>query len=168
MSPETRQLLINQYRILALLDKENASSHEINADILEDGHTGLYSTLFENQSSGSTAEVGEEVHQILTMFRVINNSLARLDAGEREQIDSQSLEFEGFDANEQEGHYSFARFIMDRMGLYQEHNPLNLNSHSGLSLPSYRAMLRTYQSFPNRSALTLEQLQQLANAKRNW
>jgi uncharacterized protein YfbU (UPF0304 family) len=168
MTTENRLLLVNQYRILAILDKDNASSHQINADILEEGHIGLYSSITDSLSNGSTAEVGEEVHQILTMFRVIDNSLASLDAGERQQLDSKSLEFEGFDANEPEGHYSFARFIMSRLGLYQEHNPLDLNSHSGLSLPGYRAMLRIYKSFSNRSYLTAEQLQQLANAKTNW
>ncbi|MBO2033272.1 YfbU family protein [Siccationidurans ginsengisoli] len=168
MTPETRQLLVNQYRILALLDRENAKSHEINADILEDGHVSLYNTVLSGLSNSSSAEEGEEVHQILTMFRVIDNSLARLGPEEQQHLGSQHLKFEGFDANERGGHYSFAHFIMDRMGLYQEHNPLDLNSHSGLSLPGYRAMLRTYKSFPNRSDLTAEQLQQLVDARINW
>lgn len=168
MTNEQRQSLVNQYKILALLDKDNRSEHELNAQILEDGHAHLYDQVFSNLAANSSEKVGEETHQILTMFRVIDSNLKQFSPEELDQLGKHALSFDGFDANEREGHYSFARFIMNKMKLYSEHNPADINSHSMASLPRYRGMLAVYNGFKNKSSLTFEQLQQLANAESVW
>jgi uncharacterized protein YfbU (UPF0304 family) len=167
MTHQERQSLVNQYRILALLDKDNRSEYERNAQILEDGHAFLYREVFGNLSESSSEEVGEEVHQILTMFRVIDSSIKRLAPEEQEQFNVPALTFGGFDGNEP-GHHSFARFIMEKMGLYQEHSYDDINSHSRASLPHYRGMLAAYKSYGGEFPLTSEYLQRLANTEAIW
>jgi uncharacterized protein YfbU (UPF0304 family) len=167
MTQQERQVLINQYKILALLDKDNRSEHERNAQILEDGHAALYHDVFSNLADSSTEEVGEEVHQILTMFRVIDSSIKRLSPEEQERFNVSALTFGGFDGNEP-GHHSFARFIMEKMELYSEHNYNDINSHSRASLPHYRGMLAAYKNYGGKFPLTIEQLQELANTEAIW
>lgn len=167
MTPAERQSLVNQFRILALLDEDNRASHEVNAQILEDGHAGLYSHVFAHLSDSSSAEVGAETHNILTMFRAIENGAAALPAHEREQLDMDELTFSGFDGNNDD-HFSFATFIIEKMGLYQELRAADLNSHSSSSLPKYRGMLAVFNARSAGRTLTFEQLQQLAVAEPIW
>jgi len=168
MTREERQILVNQYRILAILDKDNAKAHELDAEILRDGHEGLYDTVFSSLSNFTTAEAAEETHQILTMYRGIEHSLGKLKGESKKGLDIEALKFGGFDANDSGGHYTFARLLIERMRLYSECEKLYLNSHSSASLPKYRGMLVLYNSFPDKIHMTAEQLQQLIDAEGMW
>lgn len=168
MTQVERQILVNQYRILAILDKDNAEAHELDAEILRDGHAGLYDNVFSSLSNFTTVEAGEETHQILNMYRGIDHSLGKLKGEVKKSLNLEALKFGGFDANDSGGHYTFARLLIERMRLYSEHDALYLNSHSSTSLPKYRGMLALYKSFPDKLHMTAEQLQQLIDAESNW
>ena len=168
MTREERQILVNQYRILSILDKDNAEGHELDMEILRDGHEGLYDTVFSSLSNFTTAEAAEETHQILNMYRGIDHSLGKLKGTAKQKLDSEALKFGGFDANDSGGHYTFARLLIERMRLYSEHEALYLNSHSSASLPKYRGMLVLYKSFPDKLHMTVEQLQQLIDVESKW
>ncbi len=138
-----RAMLANQNRILAVLDANNSEDYLLKAEIAENGYEGLYEKLFDNLSEGISEEVCEETHNILTMYRVINNFIATLTPEQQQTLNLGRIEFEGFDANNDK-HYFFMKFIVEKADMYDEYQNENLNSHSIASLRKYKRMLPVY------------------------
>jgi uncharacterized protein YfbU (UPF0304 family) len=93
-----------------------------------------------------------ETHDILTMFRVLASSYARLNKDDKARVDTEAapfsgkdLKFGGFDGNH-DPHHGIASFIVNDLGLYQELQGHAMNSHSSV-LEVYRRMHRAYEPF---------------------
>jgi uncharacterized protein YfbU (UPF0304 family) len=145
LSPVQRLTLANQFRILALSEEEgtDTSDYTTKAEILLRGYTGLYDQVFSEVGEEQSPSVTEEVHQILTMFRAIHNSVAALPDTDKQQLDLQKLSFRGFDANNDD-HYHQASFMLEQLDLYAEHQGNYINSHSSTTLPSYKRQLDVF------------------------
>jgi uncharacterized protein YfbU (UPF0304 family) len=140
-----RAILANQNRILAFLDENNSDNYNLKAEILEEGYEGSFDKCFDEISEGVSKEICEETHEILTMFRVINNLSSTLSNEEKESINLDKIKFEGFDAN-YDKHYGYMTFLVDKADLYKELKGKHLNSHDRLSLGKYQLMLPVYHS----------------------
>jgi len=137
-------MLANQYRILAQLN-DNERGYIYKAEIVEKGLAGLYDELFTNLShNGISAETCDETHEILTMYRALNNFKESLSKAEAKAYDFEKIKFEGFDGNNDD-HYSVMRFLRNN-GLYDEYEGKGFDSHTRSSLRKYRNMLSTYSS----------------------
>ena len=158
MTRVERQLLINQFKLLALLDHVNKLHYNQKIEVLESGHASLYENVFSGLDDSSNIAVANETHAILSMFRHLDDAMARLPAGQREQFD---FRFEGFDANN-DPHYFFAKFIIEKQGLYDEYVGKVLNSHSSGTLRKYRAMVARYDALSEQGDLGLLELEQIA------
>lgn len=160
MTRVERQLLINQFKLLALLDQENSYEHTQKVEVLESGHAGLYDEVFSGRQE-TPAAVGEETHDILSMFRHLDNAVAALPAEQQGQF---NFLFGGFDANN-DPHHAFAKFLIEKQGLYDEYAGKNLNSHTRTTLPKYQKMLRIYNALTSEGGnLGVAELQQIAAA----
>jgi len=151
MNPIERQILTNQFKILAFLDSDNKESHLHNASITEQGISGLYSEVLPGYD-GISPEVCQETHQILTMFRAIENGVALLDPDEKKELNLKKLEFRGFDANNDD-HYYFTQFLVDESNRYMELKGKYLNSHNSATIRNYRKMLTVYDSIKETKTL---------------
>ncbi|MBN8699570.1 MAG: YfbU family protein [Bacteroidetes bacterium] len=141
-----RATLANQFKILSFLDTANTESHLTDAEIFENGYTGLYSEALQHINSEETSrEVCTETHDILTMFRYISNAIDRLTAAEKAALDLNKIKFDGFDANNDD-HYHFATFMIEKQEKYTEYSERDINSHSMASMIRYRRMLPVYKS----------------------
>lgn len=139
-----RTTLANQFKILSFLDTTNSEGYLTDAEIFENGYTGLYSEALQHINSDETSrEVCTETHDILTMFRYITNGVARLTPEEKDALDLKKLKFDGFDANNDK-HYHFATFMIENQEKYQEYADKEINSHSMSSMIRYRRMLPVY------------------------
>lgn len=138
-----RQILANQYRILAKL--EDDISYKTKADILVSGYTGKYNEVFDVNQEEIPLEICEETSQILNMYRRIENTIASLNPEQKVQLDLEKLKFEGFDANN-DSHYHYGKFLIEEMNLWQEHKGVYFNSHSRFPLTKYKKMLSYYNS----------------------
>lgn len=143
MIPETltvveRLSLANQFRILAKLHDDE--SLLVNAEILEDGYTGRYGDAIRLRHNEVPLGICNETDEILNMYRRINNAIAKLQPEEKESLNLKKIEFEGFDANN-DFHYGYMTFMVEKMDLWQEHRERNLNSHSMTSIMKYRKLL---------------------------
>lgn len=138
-----RQILTNQFKILARLE-DNAEHHLVSAEIFENGYTGRYGDALNVGREETSIEVCNETEEILNMYRRIHTGIEALSEEEREGLDLDSIRFEGFDMNNDD-HYFYMRFMVEKMDLWQEHNGRNLNSHTNASLRKYRAMLAHYR-----------------------
>ncbi|HMJ47872.1 MAG TPA: YfbU family protein [Ferruginibacter sp.] len=140
-----RAMLANQFRILSLLQPNEAESYDEKAEIFESGYSGLYSEALSNIDTDEISdEICTETHDILTMFRYIKNAKERLSAAELAGLDLPKIKFEGFDGNN-DPHYHFAIFMIEKQKKYEEHDPNGLNSHSMTSMIKYRKMLPVYK-----------------------
>lgn len=141
-----RATLANQFKILSFLDTTNAESHLTDAEIFENGYTGLYTEALQHINSEETSrEVCKETHDILTMFRYISNAVDRLTPAEKAALDLNRIKFDGFDANNDD-HYHFATFMIEKQEKYTEHSGHDINSHSMASMIRYRKMLPVYKT----------------------
>jgi uncharacterized protein YfbU (UPF0304 family) len=140
-----RAILANQNRILACLIEENAEHYNHLADIAEHGYVGLYGDIFEHIFDEVSFEICNETFEILTMYCVIKNAVAKLSKEQLASIDLNKFKFEGFDANS-DPHYSFMEFLIEKEDRYPELKDMYRNSHSGLTITKYRRLLEVYHA----------------------
>jgi hypothetical protein len=156
-----RLTLWNQYEILKKLDPGGAKEYDVNQEILASGYELYYPeinpSIYEKTVS---AAVGEEVQDILNMFRALKFSCNSLGYKPK----SHWAEFDGFDGNDAGGQYGFARFLRRTLGRWEELKDRPDNSHSGVSLDRYRRMLGTWHRLGQKYDLSADEIEQMAEA----
>lgn len=159
-----RTILANQNRILALLNTEQSINYNILAEIAESGYVGLYYRLFENIDNEVSQEICNETHDILTMYRNINNAIAKLSQPDKDSLDLESIAFEGFDANN-DPHFGFMEFLIEKQGKYSELREICRNSHSSGSIFKYRRLLEIdkRKKAEGQTYLTFDTLREMMN-----
>jgi uncharacterized protein YfbU (UPF0304 family) len=128
---------------------------EVDPSFIADAVAGGHDWALESEYSGlfPTADNDKDVHEtheILTMFRILENSLDNLSPADRKRVDEavppfdgNDLRFKGFDGNN-DPHIGIARFLVEKMGLYAEQKGRALDAHSSV-LDSYRRMHDAYE-----------------------
>lgn len=147
-----RLILINQYRILASLNKDEADHYEELISILQNGYTIFYSQLDEWISNDVPEEEGHFVLEVLNLYRAIEDV-------KRATKDSRLLAhhyayFRGFDGNYETEYMNFCRFLIEKQGKFQEQKQYllrndNLNSHVPMT-EKYSRMLVEANSLPDK------------------
>ncbi|MCJ1959900.1 YfbU family protein [Novosphingobium mangrovi (ex Hu et al. 2023)] len=110
-------------------------------------------------------EVIDETCKILTMWRVIDNSIDQIPEEQLPELPDEYLrQFEGFDLNN-DPHYSVAEVLIEQLDRFQERAGMGLNSHSSGSLPRYRALLERFDAIREgqMGPLSIEQLNYIFN-----
>jgi uncharacterized protein YfbU (UPF0304 family) len=157
-----RQILANQFRILSHLDT-SGENYEVSAEIMERGLTGQYHSAMTVSREEKSSEMCNETSEILNMYRRINHTIAKLSAEEREELDLEKIKFDGFDANNDD-HYRYMKFLVEKMDLWQEHKDSYINSHSIFSLSRYRKMLEYQIQLDNPNNIDIEDLKKYIDA----
>jgi uncharacterized protein len=155
---ETRQIIFNQLEILKLLNPEQAYHYGKQQQIVDRGFSHFYAEVLTVDEHEASTSMQREVIDILDMFRALSSAI-------REgwvPSDKDDARFQGFDANNDD-HYSFAHFLLDVQGLFQESAP-NKNSHSSFSIEKYRSMLREWAKLGNKFKLTDEEAEAIIKA----
>lgn len=142
-------ILANQFRILELLDSENAAGHALKAKILHEGFVLEYDNLLPAYDE-VPEEVCREVMDILDMYRAL---FCAIKLHPKAAMNRKHAKFQGFDGNNEELHLAYARFLIEDLGNWAESKLPELNSHRQV-LGRYRAMLRLWKETPERFELT--------------
>jgi len=140
-----RLILSNQYKILSKIDPDS-DFYEANIEILNSGYEYEYYTLFGEINEDSVpTEICEETIAILSMFRRFSNQLRVLSEDKKNELGSslEKMKFQGFDANN-DSHYFYTKFMIERLGKWDELKNMYLNSHSSSTITIYRNMLKVY------------------------
>lgn len=155
-----RLLLINQFRILEKLDPQEADGYAKMAEILECGYTREYPSLVDWFSEELSSEACEEVIDILDMHRSLYHAYDQIE--DKSGISARDIQFRGFDGNNEHGYLSYADFLINRMGHWQEskNDGDNLNSHHS-TLDRYRLMLQRWKVCSKSHELTREDILQI-------
>lgn len=138
-----RQILINQYEILAKLNPREEEFYNLKIEMLQRGYKSLYmSEIFGVFESELSDEQFEEVTNIMNMFRAIVFSYRDLPDLDKKDIDAKCIWFPGFDGNNEGKYEGFAEFFIEEMGRFQElkHPNRDYNIHRQM-LDKYKLML---------------------------
>jgi uncharacterized protein len=155
-----RVMLYNQFRILELLDPGRAEEYQQKQEIVGKGYEALYATLNENVSGEPPAKsVGEEVHEILDLFRALKNSAQKAGYANREP----QIKFQGFDGNDEADHYGYAVFMIEKQGLWPEHRAESYDTHAPM-LPKYSRMIEAWKKHGRAPELGRDQLEEITGA----
>jgi uncharacterized protein YfbU (UPF0304 family) len=153
LTPAERLSLANQFRIRAKLEPNDAEDHNYSADILERGYELFYPEIFQHIYEPISAEDGNEVGDILTLYRLLQAAYSK---GIPKPTEGYAT-FQGFDANNDD-QYGFAAFWIKRPGSWDELKSAPPNSHSRGSLPIYRRMLVAWKALGSPANITKEQV----------
>lgn len=148
LSKKERLLLVNQYKILSSLEKNNSSHYNELIEILENGYSIFYSMVDEWMSEDMPTEEGKFVLDILDFYRAVDN-LKRTTKNKTLEDHPLSF-FRGFDGNNEGEYMSFARFLLQKQGKFSEQEQYlrrndNMNSHMPMA-PRYREILEKAKS----------------------
>lgn len=97
LSPSERLQLVNQFRILGILDPSNATRYSTNADILAHGYTIEYADVFSEIRDEIDVLTCRYVERVLEMYRALIGSFNALE--DKQGLTLDDVRFKGFDAN---------------------------------------------------------------------
>jgi uncharacterized protein len=159
MTYEQRLILINQYRIMAMLDPENKQEYENNQEVLASGYQRYFKEFDQRIVEDLVPDdIVIEVEQILNMFRALKWSSDR--NGHKAPKDRHL--FEGFDGNN-DVQYGIAQYLRSNEGKWDELAKRPDNSHS-LVLPRYQRMMEVWERYEKSFVLSNEQIDAIGAA----
>jgi uncharacterized protein YfbU (UPF0304 family) len=166
LDKKDRLVLINQYKILAALDKDDRSHYDELIQILENGYTIFYSMLDQWMSDDMPPEACRFVLDTLDLYRALDD-VKRSTKDKRIENHSYSI-FRGFDGNNETEYMGFCRFLIETQGKFSEQKSYllkndNMNSHMPMA-PKYRRMLSTWNEIEEKWSLTADQAIQIMEA----
>lgn len=151
ISKKDRLILINQYRILAVLYPEDREHYDELAKILEDGYSIFYGQTTERLSTDLPEDEGKLVLNILDFYRMIED----FKRTNKNTIIGEHAygSFPGFDGNNETSHLSFVRFLIDDQKKFSEQRNYfkhydSFNSHMPMR-QKYRRMIDKWQNHGN-------------------
>ena len=117
-------------------------------------------------SDGPTPEEVSETTDILWMWGIVEDSIAKLTGADAEEAKGwHRIKFGGFDANH-DPHYGIAHTMINELDEFSSFKNRALDSHSQASLKRYRTMYATFDEYvrSNQAApLTFESLRELCS-----
>lgn len=166
LTKKDRLVLINQYRILAALNKDDESHYKELIEVLERGYSIFYSLVDEWVSEDMPEAEGKFVLNILDLYRAIED-LKRSTKDER-LLKNPYSHFSGFDGNNETQHMGFCRFLIEKQGKFQEQKPYllktdNMNSHMPM-IGKYKRMLQVAAQIPSIWNMSVENALQILEA----
>ena len=159
-----RLLLMNQYRILSLLDQSNADHYDKLRDALENGYVASYQDdLFAGMLDGLSVEQSAFVVEVMSMYDALQRSYDALD--DKQGIEEERTKFPGFDSDYERAHLGYARFVVEREGRFsrlKSHSP-DFIGHTPM-LDQYRRMTDLWKLSGNRYELTRDDITAILGA----
>ena len=160
-----RLILVNQYKILANLNKEDREHYQEKIEILENGYEKLYDSLIENFSHNPLS-VNEciFVMDVLEMYGTgITCSFNNLKS---KTLTEQDIHFPGFNTNEELKYYSFALYWLETLDRYAEIQAISNGNYRGIAenASKYRRMIEKWKEL-GKYNLTEEQIKELVNIR---
>ncbi len=97
LSLSERLQLVNQFRILGILDPANAQRYSTNVDILAHGYTIEYADIFSDVREEIDIGTCRYVVRVLEMYRALIGSFNALE--DKQGLTLDDVRFKGFDVN---------------------------------------------------------------------
>jgi uncharacterized protein len=160
LSRVERWKLSNQYRILELLDEENAQHHRHAQQALNSGYELFYGWLCEHvydDGEGLPEKECRYVLDVMTMYEAMQRTYDELP--DKSGIEPHFVLFRGFDGNNEGSYMGFAKFFCERQDAFRHlrRGSDGFNSH----MPTrdlYHRMLAAWNESPDKHQLIKDDL----------
>jgi uncharacterized protein YfbU (UPF0304 family) len=148
-----RLILSNQYRMLEALYPDDADVYASKRKVVERGYELNYDWIAEDISSEVLSE--DEcrfVLDTLEMFRALKDAYEQLP--DKSAVDSWTVQFDGFDGNNEAKYLSYARFHCESQNAYKELTKGDdFNSHMPV-IDRYKRQLTAWKASGDKYRLT--------------
>lgn len=100
--------------------------------------------------SNENIKICKETFEILQMFKKINKFVENLDDSEKKQININSLQFDGFDANNDSLQFSIITYLKkeDIEKIFDIKDYQRFSTNSSIALTKYKEVLNLYKNKP--------------------
>ena len=168
LSKKDRLILINQYKILTILNPDESTRYSNYIRTLEQGYELNYDSMAGWITDGMKPEECEEIVDILEMYRCLNASYRKLK--DKKGIIKKHLDFPGFDANEEEKELSYVEYLLYSMNKFKEFRKRGKYPDHDSRTPAlnkYRAMFRVWENLANKKMLSKSEILDVLSGEEN-
>lgn len=166
MTNAQRLILSNQYKMMTMLDPENAERYRRYQTIIERGF-GLQMNELDRDFGDLSEETCRIIINVMEMYHAlqISNTNLREHLKEKADVDVRRLTFLGFDAATESRYLSYVRFMVNVEGRYTHFDSGTHGFNSQTPMwEKYQRMLAIWQSCPRQYHLCAVEIVQILNA----
>ena len=157
-----RLILSNQYKMMTMLDPDNAERYRRLQTIIERGY-GLQMRELDREFGQLTEETCRTVIDIMEMYHAMHASWTNLK--DNQSIDERRVTFLGFDAATEARFLGYVRFMVNVEGRYALFDSGTHGFHAQTTMwEKYQRMLKVWQSCPRQYHLSANEIAQIINA----
>ena len=162
MTHAQRLILSNQYKMMTMLDPDNAARYSRLQTIVERGF-GLQMRELDREFGELKEETCRTVIDIMEMYHALHVSWTNLK--DRQSIDERRVTFLGFDAATEARYLSYVRFMVNTEGRYTHFDAGTHGFNAQTPMwEKYQRMLGVWHSCPRQYHLSSNEIQQIINA----
>ena len=162
MTNAERLILSNQYKMMTMLDPDNAERYRRLQTIIERGF-GLQMRELDRDFSELSEQTCRTVIEIMEMYHALQVSYGNME--DKHGVDARRVQFLGFDAATEARSLSYVRFMVNTEGRYTHFDcgTHGFNSQTPM-WDKYLRMLKIWQSCPRQYHLSAVEISQILNA----
>ena len=162
MSSTQRLILVNQYKLMALLDPTNAAKYQRLETIVKGGFS-LELRELDNEFSVISEEECRTVLDTLEMYKALQISYNNLS--DKCELSEHRLQFVGYCAVREKKYLNYLRFITSVEGKYQEFMRCEHGCDSQTPMrDKYSRMIDAWKACPHEYHLSMAEIQNILNA----
>ncbi|MCK3658118.1 hypothetical protein A4G18_05175 [Pasteurellaceae bacterium Pebbles2] len=162
MTSTQRLILANQYKLMGLLEPENAQKYARLEAIVKGGFSRELKEL-DSEFTNISLEECQTVLDTLEMFKALQVSYNNLD--DKSGVTEHRLQFTGYCAVREKKYLSYLRFITGVEGKYEEFMRCKHGCDSQTPMwDKYTKMLDVWRTCPHGYHLSIQEIQNILNA----
>ena len=162
MTNAQRLILSNQYKMMTMMDPDNAERYRRLQTIIERGF-GLQMRELDRDFGELSEDTCRTIINIMDMHHALQVSVNNLK--EKQDLDPRRLEFLGFDAATESRYLSYVRFMVGTEGRYTHFDSGTHGFNAQTKMwDKYQRMLSIWQSCPRQYHLSAVEIAQIINA----
>ncbi|RWR01290.1 hypothetical protein ED28_14250 [[Pantoea] beijingensis] len=162
MTNAQRLILSNQYKMMTMLDPDNAERYCRQQTIVERGY-GLQMRELDREFGDLSEETCRTIINIMEMHHALHVSWSNLK--DNDTLEERRLAFLGFDAATEARYLGYVRFMVSVEGRYThfDSGTHDFNAQTPM-LEKYQRMLAVWQTCPRQYHLSANEIAQIINA----
>ncbi|MCW9710943.1 YfbU family protein [Avibacterium sp. 21-586] len=162
MTSTQRLILANQYKLMGLLDPNNAAKYARFETIVKGGF-GLELKELDKEFSNLSEQECQTVRDTLEMYHALQVSYNNL--GDTTSVTPHRLQFAGYCAVREKKYLNYLRFITTTEGKYSEFMQCEHGCDSQTPMwDKYIKMLEAWRSCPHEYHLSMAEIEKILNA----
>ncbi|CAG9423375.1 YfbU family protein [Providencia alcalifaciens] len=162
MTNAERLILSNQYKMMTMLDPDNAERYRRLQTIIERGF-GLQMRELDRDFGELSEQTCRTVIDVMEMYHALQVSYGNME--DKHGVDGRRVQFLGFDAATEARYLSYVRFMVNTEGRYTHFDSGTHGFNSQTPMwDKYLRMLKIWQACPRQYHLSAVEVSQILNA----